>query len=171
MLLCFHKFSCFAVCILSEISVARCSSVFKTFDSGTPQNDCSASSVTLMTATVSCCSFRRFYGNEIVTVKLRTWVFSVSFMKIRIFWDMTVDVLTSEDIGSKFVQNVKEPLTQGHSVTDLEGWNATRVVLKVMSNFYLHANWEQQTKESAVVDGTSCCVILECLVTSIACIT
>ena len=30
---------------------------------------------------------------------------------------------------------------------------------------FLHANWEQQTKESAVVDGTSCCVILECLVT------
>ena len=29
----------------------------------------------------------------------------------------------------------------------------------------------QQTKESAVVDGTSCCVTLECLVTSIACIT
>ena len=37
--------------------------------------------------------------------------------------------------------------------------------------FFLHANWEQQTKESAVVDGTSCCVDLECLVTSIACIT
>ena len=36
---------------------------------------------------------------------------------------------------------------------------------------FLHANWEQQTKESTVVDGTSCCVILECLVTSIACIT
>ena len=36
---------------------------------------------------------------------------------------------------------------------------------------FLHANWEQQTKESAVVDGTNCCVILECLVTSIACIT
>ena len=36
---------------------------------------------------------------------------------------------------------------------------------------FLHANWEQQTKESAAVDGTSCCVILECLVTSIACIT
>ena len=35
----------------------------------------------------------------------------------------------------------------------------------------LHANWEQQTKESAVVDETSCCVILECLVASIACIT
>ena len=47
----------------------------------------------------------------------------------------------------------------------------TRVVPKVMSNFLLHANWEQQTKESMVVDGTSCCVILECLVTSIACIT
>ena len=27
----------------------------------------------------------------------------------------------------------------------------TRVVPKVMSNFFLHANWEQQTKESAVV--------------------
>ena len=36
---------------------------------------------------------------------------------------------------------------------------------------FLHANWEQQTKESAVVDGTSYCVILECLVMSIACIT
>ena len=36
---------------------------------------------------------------------------------------------------------------------------------------FLHANWEKQTKESAVVDGTSCCVILDCLVTSIACIT
>ena len=47
----------------------------------------------------------------------------------------------------------------------------TTVVPKVMSNFFLHANWEQQTKESAVVDGNSCCVILECLVTSIACIT
>ena len=35
----------------------------------------------------------------------------------------------------------------------------------------LHANWEQQTKESAVVDGTSCCVILECLMTPIGCIT
>ena len=47
----------------------------------------------------------------------------------------------------------------------------TRVVPKVMTNFFLHANWEQLTKESPVVDGTSCCVILECLVTSIACIT
>ena len=36
---------------------------------------------------------------------------------------------------------------------------------------FLPTNWEQQTKESAVVDGTSCCVIFECLVTSIACIT
>ena len=51
--------------------------------------------------------------------------------------------------------------------------NGTRVVPKVMSNifFFLHANWEQQTKESAVVGGTSCYVILECLVTSIAYIT
>ena len=49
--------------------------------------------------------------------------------------------------------------------------HCTRVVPKVMSNNFLHANWEQQTKESTVVDGTSCCVILECLVTSIACIT
>ena len=47
----------------------------------------------------------------------------------------------------------------------------TRVVQKGMSNFFLHANWEQQTKDSAVVDGTSCCVILQCLVRSIACIT
>jgi len=46
----------------------------------------------------------------------------------------------------------------------------TRVELKVMSNFFLHANREQQTKESMVVDGTSCCVILKCLVMSIACI-
>ena len=46
-----------------------------------------------------------------------------------------------------------------------------RVVLKVMSNHFLHANREQQTKESRVVDGTSCCVILECLVKSITCIT
>jgi len=51
-----------------------------------------------------------------------------------------------------------------HSVT-------TRVVPKVMSNNFFHVNWEQQTKESKVVDETSCCVILECLVTSIACIT
>ena len=50
-------------------------------------------------------------------------------------------------------------------------WNVTRVVPKVMGNFCFHANWELQTKESAVVDGTSCCVILERLVTSIACIT
>ena len=51
-------------------------------------------------------------------------------------------------------------------------YSYTSVVPKVMSNFFfLHAKWEQQTKESAVVDGTSCCVILECLVTSVACIT
>jgi len=53
-----------------------------------------------------------------------------------------------------------------------EVWNyiITRVVPKVMSNHFLHANREQQM-ESMVVDGTSCCVILECLMTSIACIT
>ena len=50
-------------------------------------------------------------------------------------------------------------------------FNCKRVVLKVMINFFLQANWEQQTKESTVVDGTSCCVTLECLVKSIACIT
>ena len=49
--------------------------------------------------------------------------------------------------------------------------SSRRVVPKDMNNFFLHANWEQQTKESAVVDGTRCCVILECLLTSIACIT
>ena len=36
---------------------------------------------------------------------------------------------------------------------------------------FLYPNWEEQTKESAVVDRTSRCVILECLVTSIAFIT
>ena len=46
----------------------------------------------------------------------------------------------------------------------------TRVVPKVTSKHFLHANQEQQTKYSIVVDGTSCCVILECLVTSTACI-
>ena len=49
--------------------------------------------------------------------------------------------------------------------------NSTRVIPKVMSNHFLHANQEQQMKENMVVDGTSCCVILECLVMSIACIT
>ena len=46
-----------------------------------------------------------------------------------------------------------------------------RFVPKVMSNNFLHANWKQQTKETSFVDGTSCCIILDCLVTSIACIT
>jgi hypothetical protein len=45
------------------------------------------------------------------------------------------------------------------------------VVLKVMSNFFLHAAWEQQMKESMVVGGTSYCVNFECLVTSVECIT
>ena len=32
-----------------------------------------------------------------------------------------------------------------------------------MSNFFLHANWEQQTKESAVVDGTAVVLSLSVL--------
>ena len=52
-----------------------------------------------------------------------------------------------------------------HSLYNYEGRTESHEQL------FLHANWEPQTNESAVVDGTSCCVILECLVTSIACIT
>ena len=48
-------------------------------------------------------------------------------------------------------------------IEDVHKFGCTRVVPKVMSNFFLQANWEQQTKESMVVDGTSCCVILEFL--------
>ena len=72
----------------------------------------------------------------------------------------TVHVLTADDdVGV-------------HKVSLILMYQDTRVVPKVMSKFFfLHANWEQQTKDSAVVDGTSCCVILECLVTLIACIT
>jgi hypothetical protein len=47
----------------------------------------------------------------------------------------------------------------------------TRGVPKVVSNIFLHANWEQQMKESMVVDETSSFAILECLVTSKTCIT
>jgi hypothetical protein len=36
---------------------------------------------------------------------------------------------------------------------------------------FLHAAWERQMEESMVVGGTSCYVNLECLVTSIDCIT
>ena len=61
-------------------------------------------------------------------------------------------------------------LRLSHSATESH-FQRTRVVPKVMSNNFLHANWEQQTKESTVVDETSCCVILECLVTSMTCIT
>jgi hypothetical protein len=43
--------------------------------------------------------------------------------------------------------------------------------LQEISNFFLHTTWEQQTKESVVVGGNSYCVNLQCLVTSIACIT
>ena len=61
------------------------------------------------------------------------------------------------------IQDTVTQLTEGKSL--YEGRTESHEQL------FLHANWEQQTKESAVVDGTSCCVILECLVTSIACIT
>jgi hypothetical protein len=46
-----------------------------------------------------------------------------------------------------------------------------RLYQKSWATFFLHAAWEQQTKESTVVGGTSCCVNLQCLVTSIPCIT
>jgi hypothetical protein len=36
---------------------------------------------------------------------------------------------------------------------------------------FLHATWEQQTKQSTVVGGNSWYVNLQCLVTSIACVT
>ena len=39
----------------------------------------------------------------------------------------------------------------------------TRVVPKVISNFFYHANWEQQTKESAMVDGTALVLSLSVL--------
>ena len=53
--------------------------------------------------------------------------------------------------GSKGYSSIYEDRTESHE------------------QLFLHANWEQQRKESAVVDGTRCYVILECLVTSIAC--
>jgi len=53
----------------------------------------------------------------------------------------------------------------------LKTWFVSSIYRKSWATFFLHANWEQQTKESTVINGTSCCVILECLVTSIACIT
>ena len=64
------------------------------------------------------------------------------------------------------------PLTPPQSTKEsTRGWKCDGRTESQEQLFFLHANWEQQTKESAVVDGTSCCVILECLVTSIACIT
>ena len=70
--------------------------------------------------------------------------------------------------GSQFFKGI---LGAVHLMFQHHILETTRVIPKVMSNIFLHANWEQQTKESAVVDGTSCCVILECLVMPIACIT
>ena len=76
-------------------------------------------------------------------------------------------------ISQSDVRNQNVPSVTLNFITFSKRNHCTRVVPKVMSNFFFfwHANWEQQTKESAVVDGTSCCVILECLVTSVACIT
>ena len=72
---------------------------------------------------------------------------------------------------AKYTEKKKLPSVIGLARKATSPFEAcTKVVPKVMNNVFLHANWEQQTKESAVVDGTSCCVILECLVTSIACI-
>ena len=74
---------------------------------------------------------------------------------------------------AKYTEKKKLPsvigLARKATATPFEA--CTKGVPKVTNNFFLHAHWEQQTKESAVVDETSCCVILECLVTSIACIT
>ena len=67
-------------------------------------------------------------------------------------WNLPKNNFLSE-IGENCVQNY-EGRTESHEQL-----------------FFLHANWEQQTKERAVVDRTSCCVNLEYLVTSIACIT
>ena len=73
------------------------------------------------------------------------------------------------------LQSMKIAISNGVAVKRTRvvspGLSFTRDVPKVISNIFLHANWEQQTKESAVVDGTNYCVVLECLVTSIACIT
>ena len=80
-------------------------------------------------------------------------VLSAVFLKGSVFGDVTMCRQTSSSQQCR------------------ECGDITRVVPKVMSNFFLHANWEKQTKERAVVDGTSCCVILECLVMSIVCIT
>ena len=74
------------------------------------------------------------------------------------------------------IRDIVQWVEEGRGEVDFTRGNellgsCTWVIPKVMSNFFLYANWEQQTKESAVVDGTRRCVILECLVTSIACIT
>ena len=73
----------------------------------------------------------------------------------------SVDLFAMLNTGKKLVKYLG-----GFSELKYEGRTESHEQL-----FYLHANWEQQTKESAVVDGTSCCVILESLMTSIACIT
>ena len=74
--------------------------------------------------------------------------------------------ILSDSLVSKYEVH---PIT-GHEGTEGQ-WKYEDRTESHEQHFFLHANWEQQTKESAVVDGTSCCVILECLLTSIACIT
>jgi hypothetical protein len=54
------------------------------------------------------------------------------------------------------IQNVHSKIYVGHTESH--------------EQLFLHATWEQQTKESTMVGATSCCVNPECLVTSIACI-
>ena len=75
---------------------------------------------------------------------------------------------------AKDKETIRKEKSVSNRVSEMEWYFffvSTRVVPKVISNFFLHANWEEQTRDSVVVDGTSCCVIHECLVTSIACIT
>ena len=80
---------------------------------------------------------------------------------------LIISLWNREELPEEWRESIVVPTYKKDDKTD-----CTRVVPKVMSKFFfLHANWEQQTKKSMVVDGTSCCVILECLVTSIACIT
>jgi hypothetical protein len=50
------------------------------------------------------------------------------------------------------------PLKRRRLNITLDSRKITWVVPKVMSNIFLYANREQQTKESMVVDGPICCV-------------
>jgi hypothetical protein len=37
-------------------------------------------------------------------MNVRPWVLSAAFVRIQIFWDTAMAVLTSEDVGTKFLQ-------------------------------------------------------------------